>query len=168
MKKSIALFMILLMAVSILAACSTPAADSADCKDLPAGQTIKIESAWSRSTMADMGSNMEAGMDMTKNSAAYMVIHNCGKEADSLTAASSDVSEMTSLMTTEIKNGTASMYDVSKIELPAGKKVELKPGSYHIMLMGLTKGLMANDPVGLKLTFEKAGEIAVIAPAKAP
>ena len=167
MKKSVVLYLFLVMAV-LLAACSAPAADGADCGDLPAGQTIKIESAWSRSTMADMGSNMEAGMDMTKNSAAYMVIHNCGKEVDNLTAASSDVSEMTTLMTTEIKNGTASMYDVSKIELPAGKKVELKPGGYHVMLMGLTKGLMANDPVGLKLTFEKAGEIAVAAPAKAP
>ena len=171
MKRFVTLFIILLMAVLVVAACATPAADSADCKDLPVGQTIKVESAWSRATLADSmssGSNTDAGMDMTKNSAAYMVIHNCGSEADSLVQAASTVSEMTTLMTTEIKNDTASMSNVEKIDVPAGKKVELKPGGYHIMLMGLTKGLKANDLVEIKLSFEKAGEVSVNAPAKAP
>lgn len=155
----------------VLSACSTPVAvtsDAADCSNLAAGQTIKIVSAWSRTTASSGMSSMDSGMDATKNSAAYMVIHNCGTEADGLLSAASSVSEMTTLMTTEIKDGTASMHDVSRIDIPAGKKVELKPGSYHIMLMGLKNGLNADDQVGITLVFEKAGELTVVAPAKAP
>ena len=157
------------MAGIVLSACSAPAAevsDAADCSNLAAGQTIKVEMPWARATVS--GSNMDSGMDMTKNSAAYMVIHNCGKEADGLLSAGSTVSEMTTLMTTEIKDGTASMHDVNRIDIPAGKKIELKPGGYHVMLMGLKNGLKADDKVELKLIFEKAGELTVSAPARAP
>jgi copper(I)-binding protein len=35
--------------------------------------------------------------------------------------------------------------------------VELKPGSFHIMLVGLTRALAAGDAVPLTLTIEEAG-----------
>ena len=120
MKKRTLVFVLAMLAVLALAACSA-SADSADCNDLAAGQTIKVEGAWSRTTAMH---GMDAGMDMGKNSAAYMVIHNCGADADSLSGAMSSVSEMTTLMNTEIKDGTARMFDVPQIDVPAGKKVE--------------------------------------------
>jgi copper(I)-binding protein len=46
---------------------------------------------------------------------------------------------------------------VEAISLPAGKRVELKPGSFHIMLVGLTRALAAGDAVPLTLTIEEAG-----------
>ena len=42
------------------------------------------------------------------------------------------------------------------LDLPAGKTVELKPGSYHVMLMDLKAPLAADSSVPVKLTFQDA------------
>lgn len=42
------------------------------------------------------------------------------------------------------------------LDLPAGKTVELKPGSYHIMLMELKAPLAADSTVPVTLTFQDA------------
>jgi len=44
--------------------------------------------------------------------------------------------------------------------------VELKPGSYHIMLIGLKQDLKPGDRIEITLRFEKAGEIKVNAPVR--
>jgi copper(I)-binding protein len=49
------------------------------------------------------------------------------------------------------------MRAVSKVDLPAGKAVELS-GGYHIMLMGLSKELKAGDTVPLTLKVEQKGK----------
>jgi hypothetical protein len=46
------------------------------------------------------------------------------------------------------------MRQVSAIELPAGKPVELKPGGLHLMLMGLKAPLKAGDTVAFTLVVE--------------
>ncbi|AOF84633.1 hypothetical protein BSY239_435 [Hydrogenophaga sp. RAC07] len=76
------------------------------------------------------------------------------------------------------------MRAVTALPLPAGKVVELKPGSYHVMLMDLKGPVKAGDVVpvtlvleskdGLRSTLEvKAtarplGNAAAAAPAAAP
>ena len=42
-------------------------------------------------------------------------------------------------------------------------RVELKPGSYHIMLIGLTRELVAGEKIDITLKFEKAGDVKVTA-----
>jgi copper(I)-binding protein len=42
------------------------------------------------------------------------------------------------------------------LELPANQAVELKPGSYHLMLMDLKVPLMKDSSVALTLTFKDA------------
>ena len=42
------------------------------------------------------------------------------------------------------------------LDLPAGKTVELKPGSYHVMLMDLKAPLAAESTVPVTLTFQDA------------
>jgi copper(I)-binding protein len=49
------------------------------------------------------------------------------------------------------------MHAVPGIELPAGKAVELKPGAYHVMMMGLKQPLKAGDKVPLTLVIEAKG-----------
>jgi periplasmic copper chaperone A len=49
------------------------------------------------------------------------------------------------------------MHEVAAIELPAGQTVELKPGSFHLMLIDLKHGLKAGEKVSVTLRFEKAG-----------
>jgi len=48
------------------------------------------------------------------------------------------------------------MRAVKGLDVPAGQTVELKPGSYHIMLMDLSAQIKAGDTVPLTLVFEGA------------
>lgn len=63
-------------------------------------------------------------------------------------------------------DGTMEMIQQEKIDLPADGEVELKPGSYHIMFIGLKQDLVAGNEITLTLTFEKAGEITLTVPVK--
>ena len=53
------------------------------------------------------------------------------------------------------------MREVSSIDIPAGRTVELKPGGLHIMLMGLTQPLKDGEMFPLTLTFANEGEVPV-------
>jgi periplasmic copper chaperone A len=45
------------------------------------------------------------------------------------------------------------------LEIKPGETVELKPGSFHVMFVGLKKPLAAGDHIKVMLTFEKAGAV---------
>jgi periplasmic copper chaperone A len=47
------------------------------------------------------------------------------------------------------------------LTIPAGGTVELKPGGYHLMLMGLKQKLDEGGQIPLKLTFARAGSVDV-------
>jgi periplasmic copper chaperone A len=53
------------------------------------------------------------------------------------------------------------MQPVSSIKVPAGGSVQLKPGSYHIMLIGLTHPLAAGQSFPVTLKFQDAGTVKV-------
>jgi copper(I)-binding protein len=53
------------------------------------------------------------------------------------------------------------MHEVAGVDLPAGKRVALAPGGYHLMLVGLRKPLAEGTRVPLTLTFAHAGSIDV-------
>ena len=55
------------------------------------------------------------------------------------------------------------MLPVVALEIPAGGSVDLKPGGYHIMLMGLKAPLKKGGMVMLQLKFEHAGLVDVMA-----
>ena len=57
--------------------------------------------------------------------------------------------------------GMMGMQPVARLEIPAGGTVELKPGGYHIMLMGLARPLKEGDEIELTLSFAKAGDVKV-------
>jgi copper(I)-binding protein len=76
-----------------------------------------------------------------------------------LVAASSPVARIVEIHEMKIEGGVMQMRAVDKLALPPGKPVELKPGGYHVMLMGLTQPIHAGDTVPITLTFEdKAGK----------
>lgn len=144
---------VLLLLSLLLTACDT--ANNADCSNLPAGAKIKVEGAWSWAAA-------------TGSSAAYMVISNCGSEPDQLIKVSSSISGTTSMHQSEMVNGVIVMNEVSEIAIPAGKKVELTTGGYHIMMMDIQKEIKAGDPVDLTLQFAKNGEVKVSTIARNP
>ena len=148
------MFLIALLAGTLLlSACAT---DSADCSDLPAsGPRVKITGAWTWAAASG-------------NTAAYLVISNCGSEAEKLLSVKSNAAALAELHITTMSGDMASMNAVTQIEIPAGKKVELKSGSYHVMLMQIKQEIKAGDLVDLTLVFNTAGAIPITAPARAP
>lgn len=64
--------------------------------------------------------------------------------------------------------GMMNMRQVQSIPVPAGEQVELKPGGYHVMLIGLEKDLAAGDELPVTLTFEPGGTVDVTAEVKEP
>ncbi len=95
-------------------------------------------------------------------SAAYFTLSNPTGSADALISATSPVAGMATVHETSVDGaGTAAMKPVGRVELPAGDTVEFKPGSYHVMLMGLTKDLAAGQTIELDLVFEHAGTVVV-------
>jgi copper(I)-binding protein len=85
-----------------------------------------------------------------------------GGSADRLVSASADVSKSVELHMMKMDGDVMQMRQVDGIELAAGQTVELKPGGYHVMFIGLKAPLKAGDKFPLKLKFEKAGEVEVI------
>ena len=97
--------------------------------------------------------------------AAYLVIQNNGA-ADKLLSVSSDIAQTIELHESMESNGMMQMSPVPNIPVPANSKVELKPGGFHMMLIGLTHPLKTGDKVQLTLNFEKVGKVPVTAEVK--
>ena len=85
--------------------------------------------------------------------AAYMTIENQTNASIALTSASTEVAETVELHKMELVDGIMKMHRVESIEIPAGGTAELKPGGYHLMVIGLRKQLKAGDKVTITLQF---------------
>lgn len=121
---------------------------------------IRVEDIWARPGIAagEGGGHMQPG-PMAGTSAIYMVIHNDGADADRLTAVEADVARAVELHQTTIEGGMSRMQPVGAIPIPARGKVELRPGGYHVMLIGLRRDLKAGDRFAATLIFERAGRV---------
>jgi copper(I)-binding protein len=128
---------------------------------------LRIEGAWARPGVA-AAPGQGNKMSMAGNSAVYMEIHNAGPNAERLTAVASNVAGTVELHRTTMVNGMSRMSRVNAIVVPARGKVELKPGGYHVMLIGLKRALNVGDHVDVTLTFAHGGKIKVTADVKMP
>lgn len=104
------------------------------------------------------GGDAMSSMDATL--AAYMTIKNSSAAADRLTGASVDFGEA-SLHETRIEANVMKMDAVPGVDIPAGQILELRSGSYHIMVMNLTRALKVGESVNIVLEFEKAGQVSI-------
>lgn len=133
----------------------------------PRHNTIQLENAWARRTppMAQQEQGSHGGSALSpNNSAVYVTVSNHGSEPDALVSASTAIATTVELHQTVEKDGKIVMQP--QFDVPAGGRLEMKPGSYHIMLLGLKQPLQPGDAVNVTLTFQKAGEMSVKAPAK--
>ncbi|MEL7463498.1 MAG: copper chaperone PCu(A)C [Pseudomonadota bacterium] len=96
-----------------------------------------------------------------KAGGAYITLMNHG-EADRLIGAKADVAKRVEVHE-HIKDGDVMrMREVEAgIELPAGGMIEMKPGGYHVMLMGLNAPLEAGQTFPVTLVFESGEEMTV-------
>ena len=92
----------------------------------------------------------------------YLKIINTGTAPDRLTGGSVEVAQKFEVHQMSMDGGVMKMREVKEgLEIPPGATVELKPGSYHIMMMNLSHPLAKGDRVKGSLTFEKAGKVDV-------
>ena len=119
---------------------------AAHARDYKAG-SLEIVDPWSRAT--PKGSSVAAG---------YMKIKNTGSTADRLISGSSDVAPKFEVHEMKMENGVAKMRPITGgLEIKPGDTIELKPGSFHVMFVGLKRPLTAGEHIKATLVFEKAG-----------
>jgi len=102
---------------------------------------VKVDDPWVRATVAPQKAT-GAFMQLTSAKAVKVV------SASSPAAAVVEIHEM------KMDDGVMKMRAVDALPLPAGQAVALKPGSYHVMLMGLKAPIKAGETVPLTLTVE--------------
>jgi copper(I)-binding protein len=86
-------------------------------------------------------------------SGAFMTLVNSSETAYALTSVSFSGASVVEIHETSMNEDMMRMRKVSHIDIPANGSVELKPGSYHIMLIGLEKEMKAGTTETLTLTF---------------
>lgn len=114
------------------------------------GRHLMIESAWARATPpgADVG-------------VGYLTIRNTGTDGDTLLGGVSDVARTVEVHAMSMVKGMMEMRAVPKLKIAAGQAVTLKPGGYHLMLVGLKRPLREGERVAVTLHFAKAGDVKV-------
>ena len=126
------------------------AAVPAQAEDVTVG-SLKISAAWARAT--PKGASIGGG---------YMKITNSGAAPDRLVGGSTDAANRFEVHEMSMDNGVMKMRPVSTgLEIKPGQTVELKPGGYHVMFVGLKQQLKQGDHFNAQLMFEKAGKVDV-------
>ncbi|TAK55016.1 MAG: copper chaperone PCu(A)C [Dehalococcoidia bacterium] len=148
-------------------ACGGDGNDGGKTATAPPTREISVQDAWARNTAmpppqaGGMQDVTPGGMAAGDRGAAYMVIKNTGTVDDALIGAESTVAAATEVHESVISGDTVTMRPVPRIELKAGDTLELQPGGYHIMLIGLNEPLVAGTTFTVTLKFEQAGSIPV-------
>jgi periplasmic copper chaperone A len=104
---------------------------------------VKVDDAWARATVQGQ-----------KATGAFMAL--TATQATRLVAVSTPVAGVAEIHEMKMDGGVMKMRAMPMLDLPAKQTVELKPGSYHLMLMDLKAPLMKDSSVALTLTFRDA------------
>jgi len=134
--------MFVLAGTLLVSACSAPKSDS-----------IKASNYWVRSALRG------------GNSAAYMLLTNDTGQDGQLIGASSDKAAAVEIHLSQMStDGVMQMIHQQSVAIGSGAELELKPGSYHIMLIGLKQDLNTGDHITLTLHFNSHTDITLTAP----
>jgi copper(I)-binding protein len=105
---------------------------------------IELSQAWARPTAGQAPG------------AVYLTIDNKGAADDRLTGAFTDHAAMAMVHQNEVVDGIAKMRMAGEINIPAGDRIEMRPGGTHIMLEGLRAPLKTGDDFDLVLRFRNS------------
>ncbi|MBL0123862.1 MAG: copper chaperone PCu(A)C [Betaproteobacteria bacterium] len=110
---------------------------------LAAQAEVKVDQPWVRGTIAAQ-----------KSTGAFMTL--TSDKPVSLVSAASPAAKIVEIHEMKIENNVMKMKAMPKLDIVPGKPTELKPGSYHVMLIELVKPLSKGDSVPLTLEFKDA------------
>lgn len=117
---------------------------------------VTVSDAWSRPTPPHVATGV-----------VYMTLTSTA--ADKLIGVSTPVARQAELHRSTNQGGIERMRSVpGGLQLPAGQPVSLKPGGYHIMLIGLKAPLQVGQSIPLRLTFTHAAPVDVEATVRPP
>ncbi len=102
---------------------------------------VAVEDAWVRATVPQQ-----------QATGAFMRL--TAPKDTRLVGASSPLTPMVEVHEMAMQSDVMKMRQVSSIPLVAGQPLDLKPGGFHVMLMGLKQQVKAGDTVPLTLVFE--------------
>lgn len=143
-----------LLAVGTIGACSSQETGSTAAKTTENG--ITVEGPW---VVEPAAPNVTG---------AFATISNSGDAEVTLVSADSPIAGMVQIHEYVKEGATEKMVEVEGgLPVPAGGSVELKPGSYHVMLMQLKQVPKPGERVELTFTFSDGTDITVQAPVRA-
>ncbi|MCP4297537.1 MAG: copper chaperone PCu(A)C [Proteobacteria bacterium] len=159
MKKNIINVILGLFALSLIGACAPQHkavmnTHSEEHKNM-VGSGMMVGEPWARATAKGQ-----------QTSAVYTHLHNLTDQTEYLLAAASDVANTVEIHNVIMEDGMMAMRPVKHIEIAPDQMVELKPGSYHIMLIGLKNKLIEGSHIDVTLTFKNAGKRTISAPVR--
>ena len=102
---------------------------------------VSVDQPWIRATVAQQ-----------KSTGAFFQLRAASDSR--LVGVRSPAADMVQIHEMAMEGDVMKMREVPGIDLPAGKMVELKPGGYHVMMMGLKQAIKPGDSVPLTLVFE--------------
>ncbi len=104
-------------------------------------QPVEVQDPWARASVAGQ-----------KATGVFMKL--TAREAVQLVGGESPVAGVTEVHEMKMEGDVMRMRAVTSLPLAAGQSVELKPGSYHVMLMDLKQPLQAGSTVPLTLRLK--------------
>ena len=111
---------------------------------------LMIDAPWARATPP--GATVAGG---------FMRITNEGSAPDRLLGGQAAIADHVEIHETTMVDNVMRMRQVEGLEIKPGQTLELKPGSYHVMFVGLKEPLKQGSQVKATLDFEKAGKIEI-------
>jgi copper(I)-binding protein len=116
---------------------------------------LVVEAPWAR-----------ASAPAARTGAAFLSVRNEGDAPDRLVAAETPVAERAELHAHLEENGIMRMRHIPAIDVPAHATVDLEPGGFHVMLLGLHAPLVEGETFPITLTFEKSGPVRIVVPVR--
>ncbi|MGD2121236.1 MAG: copper chaperone PCu(A)C [Gemmatimonadota bacterium] len=125
----------------------------------PAEPDIRAVDPWARAMPL-----MEDAGRTASNSAVYLTLRNAGKAPDRLLGGRTPAAETVEVHQSRLVGDVMRMEKLDGLGLPPDSAVKLEPGSYHLMLMSLTRSLEEGEELELTLTFERSGDLILNVP----
>ena len=113
---------------------------------------IGVKDAWSRATPA-----------VAPVAGGFMTLANEGDREERLLRVESGISERVEIHEMRHENGVMRMRQLADgLAVPAGGKVVLKPGGYHLMFIKPMRALAEGERFEATLVFQRAGKVKVM------